>query len=236
MLNPRQILVFTPCSMSALGHKQTSTPQKVISALPPKADMCGATRYVGFGPIADIAYLLDHLVGKSQQRGRQCKAKRPRSPQVDDKFEFSWLLHRKIARIGAFENSVHVAAGLTALVIKVHRIRHEAASIHKLPMPPHRRQLSFSSQVDQLLSVLECQYTCSPEQRVNVLIPHFDKGAIEVSRVSYLNRLKCQANGWRSCLQFLQYQNIGLICRIKENGYTGGLGPNPLQDLQSFSA
>ena len=27
----------------------------VMSALPPKADMCGATRDVCFGPIADIA-------------------------------------------------------------------------------------------------------------------------------------------------------------------------------------
>ena len=26
-----------------------------MSALPPKADMCSATRYVRFGPIADIA-------------------------------------------------------------------------------------------------------------------------------------------------------------------------------------
>ena len=28
--------------MSALGQKQTFAPQKVMSALPPKADMCGA--------------------------------------------------------------------------------------------------------------------------------------------------------------------------------------------------
>ena len=41
--------------MSALGQKQTCAPQKVMSALPPKADMCGATRDVRFGPIADIA-------------------------------------------------------------------------------------------------------------------------------------------------------------------------------------
>jgi hypothetical protein len=41
--------------MSALGQKQTFAPQKVMSALPPKADMCGATDYVCFGPIADIA-------------------------------------------------------------------------------------------------------------------------------------------------------------------------------------
>jgi hypothetical protein len=40
--------------MSALGHKQTFAPQKAMSALPPKADICSATRYVCFGPIADM--------------------------------------------------------------------------------------------------------------------------------------------------------------------------------------
>jgi hypothetical protein len=40
--------------MSALGHKQTCAPQNVMSALPPKADMCGATKDVRFGPKADI--------------------------------------------------------------------------------------------------------------------------------------------------------------------------------------
>src|SRR5262245_43346635 len=49
----RQRLFTRP--MSALGHKQTFAPQKVMSALPPKADMCDATRDVRFGPIADIA-------------------------------------------------------------------------------------------------------------------------------------------------------------------------------------
>ena len=40
--------------MSALGQKQTFAPQQVMSALPPKADMCGATRDVRFVPIADM--------------------------------------------------------------------------------------------------------------------------------------------------------------------------------------
>jgi hypothetical protein len=35
--------------MSALGQKQTFAPQKAMSALPPKADMCGATWDVCFG-------------------------------------------------------------------------------------------------------------------------------------------------------------------------------------------
>jgi len=40
--------------MSALGQKQTFAPQKVMSTLPSKADMCGARGHVCFGPIADI--------------------------------------------------------------------------------------------------------------------------------------------------------------------------------------
>ena len=50
-------------TMSALGHKQTCAAQKPMSALPPKADMCSATRDVRFVPIADIGELFDHLVG-----------------------------------------------------------------------------------------------------------------------------------------------------------------------------
>ena len=33
-----------------------------MSALPPKADMCGAASDVRYGPIADIALLFDHIV------------------------------------------------------------------------------------------------------------------------------------------------------------------------------
>jgi hypothetical protein len=40
--------------MSALGHKRTLRDLRVMSALPLKADMCGALAYVRFGPIADI--------------------------------------------------------------------------------------------------------------------------------------------------------------------------------------
>src|SRR5262249_8983902 len=39
-----------------------------MSALPPKADMCGATSDVRFGPKADIGrYSLDHFVGAGEQ-------------------------------------------------------------------------------------------------------------------------------------------------------------------------
>ena len=43
--------------MSALGHKRTCAVQNGMSALPPKADMCSATRGCPLVPIADIAPL-----------------------------------------------------------------------------------------------------------------------------------------------------------------------------------
>jgi hypothetical protein len=71
--------------MSALGQKQAFAPQKsdvrfapnsdresgfpqtVMSALPPIADMCSALADVCFGPKADIAKLVDYLVGAQQE-------------------------------------------------------------------------------------------------------------------------------------------------------------------------
>jgi hypothetical protein len=47
---------FTPNS-----DRESEIPQKAMSALPPKADMCGALVYVSFGPIADISQRNRHI-------------------------------------------------------------------------------------------------------------------------------------------------------------------------------
>jgi hypothetical protein len=46
----------TGSAMSALGQKQTCAAHKLMSALPPKADMCGATSDVRFGPEAEARF------------------------------------------------------------------------------------------------------------------------------------------------------------------------------------
>jgi hypothetical protein len=55
------MLAIAPCWMSALGQKRTFALQKVMSALPLKADMCGAARDVRFGPKADICSAKGHV-------------------------------------------------------------------------------------------------------------------------------------------------------------------------------
>ena len=52
--------------MSALGQKQTCAVHNVMSALPPKADMCGAPEHVRFVPIADILLVQTSVDLKSE--------------------------------------------------------------------------------------------------------------------------------------------------------------------------
>ena len=51
--------------MSALGHKQTYAVQKGMSALPPKADICGAITNVRFVPRADSCDAADGVAVRS---------------------------------------------------------------------------------------------------------------------------------------------------------------------------
>src|SRR5262249_6590432 len=62
----RVLRVSIKATLSALGQKRTFALHKIMSALPPKADMCSATRDVRFGPKADMAHLFNHLVGSIQ--------------------------------------------------------------------------------------------------------------------------------------------------------------------------
>jgi hypothetical protein len=82
--------------MSALGQKQTFAPQKVMSALPPKADMCGAARDVRYGPIADMRHSFDHLVGAGNQRRRHGKTERLGGLEVDHKVVLGRRLYWQI--------------------------------------------------------------------------------------------------------------------------------------------
>ena len=62
--------------LSALGQKQTFAAHKSMSASPPKADMCGATRYVRFGSKADMCSAKRHVRFPPNsghvQRNRRC--------------------------------------------------------------------------------------------------------------------------------------------------------------------
>jgi hypothetical protein len=49
MLNPTEILAFAPWQDVPLVHMRTFRAAIIMSALPPKADMCGAPRMSALG-------------------------------------------------------------------------------------------------------------------------------------------------------------------------------------------
>ena len=92
--------------MSALGQKQTLGKARLMSALPPKADINQDGRDVRFVPKADI--LRCDLVGTQQERLRDGQAQRLGGLKVDDQVVFGRLLHRKVSRFCTFEDTVDV--------------------------------------------------------------------------------------------------------------------------------
>jgi hypothetical protein len=66
MVAVRTIVLEVPTGMFRFGHNRTYGPQKVMSALLLKADMCGAAKNVRYGPTADIPPF-DQPVGAGEQ-------------------------------------------------------------------------------------------------------------------------------------------------------------------------
>ena len=74
--------------MSALGQKQTCAAQKVMSALPPKADMCGAPSACPLSANSghsDISF--EYLIGKRDECWRDFEAKSLSGLEIEHEFE-----------------------------------------------------------------------------------------------------------------------------------------------------
>ena len=63
--------------------------------------------------------LLDYLVGAQHDRRGHLKTERLGGPAVHDHFEFCRELHRKIARLLAAQNAIHIGGGATPDVYRV---------------------------------------------------------------------------------------------------------------------
>src|SRR4029453_16233775 len=87
-----------------------------MSALPPKADMCGATRDVRFGPKADSCTAANSISIRSPRR--RWRAAQPAvggqalcGLEVDDQFELRRLFPRQICRRRSPDNMVYKVGG-----------------------------------------------------------------------------------------------------------------------------
>src|SRR5262249_51322048 len=137
--------------MSALGQKPTCAaqnsmsaftpnsergfPQKVMSALPLKADMCSAHAHVCFGPIADIRpHSIDQFISAAEQRLRHDEAERLGGREVDYKLILGRRLHRQVGRLLALEDAIDIAGCASELFDQIRPIRDEAAVGHRVAL------------------------------------------------------------------------------------------------------
>src|SRR5215470_15841405 len=75
------------------------------------------------------APLLDHLIGPCQQRRRNGQAQSLRGLEVDDEFESSRLLNRKVSGLDAFENFVDVTSSAPPIIYEARPIGHESPGV-----------------------------------------------------------------------------------------------------------
>jgi hypothetical protein len=78
--------------MSALGQKQTFAMHQPMSALAPKADICGAKRNVRFGPKADIRLSINYLISELLEQQGNVDAEGLRRFLIDKELKFGRLL------------------------------------------------------------------------------------------------------------------------------------------------
>jgi hypothetical protein len=107
-----------------------------------------------FSPIlASPAWSLDHSVGPHQHVRRNRKSDLLRGFQIDDELEFLRLLHRKLSRLSAFEDLVHISSGAPVEVGEAHAVAHKPPGFHKIRPPVCRREPALYREVCNLRSV-----------------------------------------------------------------------------------
>src|SRR5262245_10978718 len=129
----------------------------IMSALPPKANMCGATRDVRFGPKADSCAaakrtLFDHLVSSREQDPGHRETKRLCGLEVDHQFKLGRQLNRKIARLLTLQYASDIDAGTAISICVAGTIAHQPTGLRMLARCVDCGNLVERRQPDELMA------------------------------------------------------------------------------------
>jgi hypothetical protein len=103
-----------------------------MSALPQKADMCGATAHVCFGPIADISsFIRSPRSARASSEGGIVRAERPCSFEIDHKLVLSRRLYWQISWLLAFWDAIHIDGGGAKLIDPIGAVRQQPSGRSK---------------------------------------------------------------------------------------------------------
>ena len=137
---------------------------------------------------------MDHLVGANQQRGREGYADRLRRFEVEDQLDFCDLLHRKVGRLVAFENSPGIDAGLLVEIAEAAAIAHKAADQDGLTEWVDRGQRMAGRQRRELFHPPVEEVAAADQDRTNALLRKTCEGRFDEAATRIREEVDADAN------------------------------------------
>jgi hypothetical protein len=161
--------------MSALVQKQTFAPQKVMSALPPKADIdamqprCPLRANSGH-------HLLKYVICPRRQTGWHGDVEASRSFQIYYEFKLGRLHDWQIRGAFAFEDTGNKSTGLPERVLQIGPVTHQAAFFGKLPPFINRGYPELHRRIDKQRTPTEKIGIGTDKHCASMLLPECLKG------------------------------------------------------------
>src|SRR5262249_15499485 len=128
-----------------------------------------------------LTYLLDHLVGASDQRGRHLKAECLRGLEVDNKLQRCWLNDWQVTRFEALEDLPGVHAHLTIQIGQAGAIAHQAAGYGITASFVDRRYFAACGQKHEALALTVEERVTSYEKGLHCGLSKGCEGSIKLA-------------------------------------------------------
>jgi hypothetical protein len=214
--------------MSALGHKRTLAVQKRMSALPPKADMCSATRHVRYVPIADINQV--YSITSSARPISVLGTLRPSALAVFRLMYSSTLVVCWTGRSAGFSPLI---TGQAIRFSKTASVTHQATGHDELAAFEDRRHGVADGQCGELFAPANEEWIAANHEPARSQFDQLCEDPIEVTVGAGIQDVELQAEGTSRCLHPLRValgkSGIGWV---DEQGYDALRGDELVQQLQ----
>src|SRR5262245_47627873 len=208
--------------------------QKAMSALPPKADMCGATSDVRFGPKADMR-LFDDLVRCAEQRLRNCQIERLCGLEIDNQLILGRRLHRHVGWLLALEDAIDIARGTPDRIMRIRSVRNQATIQSPITIRIDRRQFVASGETDDELAMSRR----APWRYDHAAIARTCEcrhGTLDFVGVAHVQRRELNTKGLRYRSNCRELSNAGCRCGITKHQGSGHVGRDLFEQLGPFAA
>jgi hypothetical protein len=152
---------------------------------------------------SELVGLFDDLAGLGENRDGDREAERLSRLQVDDEVEGRRLLDRKITRVFALENAIHVNRGATKILRDVRTIRHETARLRIFALGIDRGQRHGRDALDDRGALIPEQCASQDDERGD---------AASLSMAAGISTLLRACAVWRSMPRVPAACSVAEIC------------------------